>query len=140
MRLLAIPLLLAAAAGCVTTPESPSDQLSSQIFEDIPAPRDSVYRDRDAQSFSFRSSAYRCARFVYDSWAPHESVVAFYRDTMTQPPYSWTLAEDFSEKEGAARLVFTKGEDRCTVDVDRLLQKTSQGSGVVIRVRVNYTR
>jgi len=133
-------LLLSMPLACVTTQSSPSAQLSTEIFEDIPAPKDAVFRDRDSQSFSFRSKAFRCARFVYDAWSSHADTVRFFRENMIQPPYSWTLVRESPEREGSTRLVFAKGEDECVVDVDRLLHKTAQGSGVVIRVFVNYNR
>lgn len=135
-------LLLAAAllGGCQSSTASSSRRLSTEIFEDLPAPRTAVYRKTGGESFSFLCRSFRCGRFVYDYPGSHEEAVSFFAETLTQPPYSWTLADSKADQVGSARMVFTKGEDRCTVEVDRVQKVGPNRANVVIRVRLNYLR
>jgi hypothetical protein len=134
----------AAVAGllvaCASSPPH-GGNFSSDIFEDIPAPRTAVYREEAAESFSYRTPTHRCGRFRYDYQGSQSETVDFFRQTMTTPPYSWALVSEEAPAEGSSHLVFKKGEDRCTVDVDRREPKHgSDGENVWILVRVNYLR
>lgn len=134
-------LLFATAllAACETTAPPPTRYLTSDVFEDIPAPKDARYRDVQGESFSYRSQTFRCAKFIYDYVGPDATVVQFYKETMGAPPYSWTLTNEDRTNEGATTLLFVKNQDTCTVDVDRVPRST-QKKHVRIQVRVNSRR
>jgi hypothetical protein len=136
--------LLAAAslvAACASTTTQPGGSFSADIFEDIPAPKTAVYHETGAQSFSYATQTHRCGRFQYDYLGSQSEAVAFFKDTMTAPPYSWTLVSEETPAEGSALLVFTKGGDRCTVDIDRHEPRHgSDAENVRILVRVNFLR
>ena len=121
-------LVSCAGAGKVAT----STVLTDKIFEDLPAPATASFEP--AGSFSFQGSAYRCGRFFYSFNGSVEECVQFYKGTMTQPPYSWTLTEETSPGSDTLHMVFAKGEDRCTLDLDQL------PNAVRIIARVNYVR
>jgi hypothetical protein len=131
----ALPLLLCLAA-CRNPPPS---HLSTDVFEDIPAPRGARYIYKKNESFSYRSPSFRCGRFLYDLHGSDAPVVRFYRDTMTAPPYNWTLTGEDRRDAGSTRLVFVKEDDRCEVDVD-FVPKTplDRPENVTVQVRVNY--
>ncbi|MGH7162327.1 MAG: hypothetical protein ACREID_02500 [Planctomycetota bacterium] len=135
-----LPAAAALLAACVSTSSSRSGKLSTDIFEDIPAPREASYRDAEGESFSYRCKSWRCGRFVYDLRGKEADATRFYRETMASPPYSWTLMEQQGEEAGSSRLVFAKNDDRCTVDIDRYVVGPQGNDSVVIRVRVNYSR
>ncbi|MHC4819000.1 MAG: hypothetical protein ACYTF8_13190 [Planctomycetota bacterium] len=126
-------------AACETTAPPPTRYLTSDIFEDIPAPKDARYRDFQGESFSYRSQTFRCAKFIYDFVGPDATVVHFYKETMSAPPYSWTLTNEDRTNEGSTTLQFVKNQDTCTVDVDRVPRAT-QKKHVRIQVRVNSRR
>ncbi len=126
-------LFTAALASCAGSGRGAvSTVLTDEIFEDLPAPATAAFEP--AGSFSFQGSAYRCGRFFYSFNGSGEECAQFYRGTMTQPPYSWTLTEETSPGQHTLHMVFTKGEDRCTLDLDRL------PTTVRIIARVNYVR
>ena len=126
-------LFTAALASCAGSGRgTTSTVLTDKIFEDLPAPATAAFEP--AGSFSFQGSAYRCGRFFYSFNGSVEECVQFYRGTMTQPPYSWTLTEETSAGPDTLHMVFAKGEDRCTLDLDRL------PTTVRIIARVNYVR
>jgi len=136
----ALALLLAALLfpACRTPPPA---YLSTDIFEDIPAPKGAEYLHEKRQSFSYRSRTFRCGRFLYTYLGSHEEVVSFYRETMTAPPYNWTLTDEDSRAAGSSRLTFEKHEDVCQVDLDRVPKPAPGGqNNVSIRVRVNYRK
>jgi len=126
-------------AACEMTAPPPTRYLTSDVFEDIPAPKDARYRDVKGESFSYRSQTFRCAKFIYDFVGPDATVVHFYKQTMGAPPYSWTLTNEDRTNEGATTLQFVKNQDTCTVDVDRVPRAT-QKKHVRIQVRVNSRR
>jgi hypothetical protein len=132
-------LALMMLAAC-QQPQKPGSTgaLNPDIFEDLPAPKDAVYRDADNESFSYRGGSFRCGRFVYDFKGSQEEATAFFKETMTTPPYNWTLAGEDQPAAGTVTLVFTKNEDRCTVDVDRLASGARGKDQVVIIVQVNH--
>ena len=133
---LGIALMLAA---CTTPLRDDEGRLSADMFEDIPAPESAVYVTRNNQSFSYRSSTFRCGKFVYEYQGSAEDVTRFYSETMANPPYSWTLASTESPGSGSTTLVFTKNDDRCTVDIDRVRRPNiDRKNNIAIRVRVNY--
>lgn len=134
MRPLACCLL--ALAAC----QAPSGGLlSSDLFEDIPAPRGARYRHAANESFSYRTATFRCALFQYEYEGSDAAVVDFYKTTMTAPPYNWTLEGEDSRAEGSTRLVFRKNEDLCQIDIDRVPRPAlERPRNVSIRVRVNY--
>lgn len=134
-------VLLAAVllAACEATAPPPTQYLSSDVFEDIPAPKDARFRDSQGESFSYRSQTFRCAKFIYDYVGSDANVVQFYKETMGAPPYSWTLTKEDRTNEGATTLQFVKNQDTCTVDVDRVPRAT-QKRHVRIQVRVNSRR
>ena len=135
MRTFAVVALLATFPACkAPVPEPVSTRIQTEIFDDVPAPKTAIYRDRGAESFSFRTTGFRCGRFVYDYDDSEESAVRFFKATMTRPPYSWKLTNEERDEEGAARLTFVKNDDRCTVNVLRI-----RGS-IVLTVRVNYRK
>ena len=131
-----LSLLLVALAAC----QAPAGrQLSSDLFEDIPAPRGARYQYAKNQSFSYRTPTFRCARFHYEYEGSDANVVSFYRQTMTSPPYNWNLAREEGQAEGSTRLVFQKNEDVCQVDIDRVPRPAlERPRNVTILVRVNY--
>jgi hypothetical protein len=126
-------------AACETTPPPASTYLSTDVFEDIPAPKDARYRDAKGESFSYRSQTFRCGKFIYDFVGSDAAVVQFYKETMGAPPYSWTLTKEDRAGEGTTTLLFVKNQDTCTVDVDRVPLST-QKLHVRIQVRVNTRR
>ena len=126
-------------AACEMTAPPPTQYLTNDIFEDIPAPKNARYRDVKAESFSYRSRTFRCAKFIYDYVGSDANVVQFYKETMGAPPYSWTLTKEDRTNEGATTLQFVKNQDTCTVDVDRVPRAT-QKQHVRIQVRVNSRR
>ncbi len=135
MRGLAAVALLATLAACkAPAPKPVSTRVQTEIFDDVPAPKTAIFRARDAESFSFRTSGFRCGRFVYDYDDSEEDAVRFYKATMTRPPYSWKLTKEERDVEGSARLTFVKNDDRCTVNVARIRGST------VLTVRVNYRK
>jgi len=130
-----LPLVLLAA--CVgTSPPTASRYLTYELFEDIPAPGSAVYRDRDSESFSYRSKNYRCARFTYDYPGTESDAARFYRSTMTQVSYGWTLTGEEKAGVGSTLLTFVKNADRVTVALDRIQHRGT----VLIDIRVNYRR
>jgi hypothetical protein len=130
--------MLPLVAACQTRP-GPSSGLSTDIFEDVPAPRGAVYVDGRHESFSYRARTFRCGLFHYE-WNDAETyLVRFYKETMVAPPYSWAFAGEEAQREGSTRLSFSKGDDRCTVDVDRVPKPGAEGR-INLVVRVNYRK
>lgn len=127
-------LLCAALLGACAATKPSGGSFSTDIFEDVPAPRTAIYRDAAHESFSYRTATHRCGRFRYDYTGSQSDAIEFFRQTMTAPPYSWAIESDEAPVDGSASLVFRKGDDRCTVDIDR------HADGVRILVRVNYLR
>jgi len=128
--------------GCRTAPESRRSP-SSEIFEDIPAPRSARVQTDKALSFSYRSDSFRCAKYVYKYSGEFRETVEFFRDVMTNPPYSWDLRTKDDQTAGPPRLTFRKSEEYCTIDI-RDLDGRSKASGaadddlVLITICVNY--
>lgn len=140
MRMVALFAGLVLAA-CTTPPADHGDRLSADMFEDIPAPKTAVYVTRSNESFSYRSGTFRCGKFVYEYQGDADEVARFYSETMANPPYSWTLAKTESPGSGSTTLVFTKNDDHCTVDIDRVPRPNiGKKNNIEIRVRVNYRR
>ena len=139
MRLLRLAALLACAA-CSTTGGGSGRVLNTDIFEDLPAPKTASYRYQNGESFAYRAKTFRCGRFLYRFAGPVDEATGFFRDTMTAPPYNWTLADEQTPAEGSTILVFTKADDRCTVDIDRLSGPEESPPDVTILVRLNYRR
>jgi len=134
---LAVAVLLAAC----TPPTQRSGRLSPDIFEDIPAPKSARYIYRQHESFSYRSKTFRCGKFLYEYQGDVDDAVRFFKDTMGNPPYSWTLADEVAPGSGSTTLVFTKNTDRCTVDIDRVPRpELKRQKNVEIKVRVNYRK
>lgn len=134
MSFRALPLLALVFAACVGgPPPSPSRHLTSEPFEDLPAPRAAIYRDADSQSFAMRSQSFRCGRFLYDYPGPDADAVRFFKETMTQVPFGWTFEGEERAGEGSTRLKFTKRGDRCSIDVDRVPFRQM----VTLDIRVN---
>ncbi|MFQ5843907.1 MAG: hypothetical protein ACE5JG_02865 [Planctomycetota bacterium] len=132
MRTFTVLCALALASCSAVGPTSRlSREIGTEIFEDVPSPAAARYDDAGGRSFSFQGPAYRCGRFVFSIEGTVEEAASFYRGTMTQPPYSWTLT---NEKMDGAVLVlsFEKGEDRCVVQIDR------RKDHVQVVARVNY--
>jgi hypothetical protein len=136
----ALAAMLAIGAGC-QAPAAPTAPLATDIFEDVPAPRGAAYLDRRLESFSYRAATFRCGLFAYDWHGSESDVIRFYKETMTTPPYSWTFSGQEGAEEGSTRLLFVKGDDRCTVDVDRVPRPGIENRDVLsLVVRVNYRR
>ena len=134
--------VLALGGACSSSPYR-DGPFTDDIFEDIPAPRAAVYRHANAESFSYTSGSltFRCGRFEYTYKGSQPELVEFFTQTMTAPPYSWALEKEESLVEGSTLLVFTKSDDRCTVDVERRAIRHRSGSDdLVILVRVNFLR
>jgi hypothetical protein len=133
-----IPLLslLSLVAACESTTPPPT-RLSNRIFEDVITPRGAAYLDADGQSFSYERPTFRCGRFAFDWQGEETDAVRFYKERMTAPPYSWMFSGEDGADSGSTRLHFVKGDDRCTVDVDRIpkpgIEKRNNLS-IVIRV------
>ena len=136
----AIVLVLVVAA-CEATNAPESAYLPTDVFEDIPAPRDATYRDSKLESFSYRGRSFRCGKFTFDYEGSDADVARFYKETMTAPPYSWTHTNTDRVKSGSTTLTFLKNQDTCTVAIDRV-PKPGAGNQrhVQIEVRVNYRR
>lgn len=136
MKRLAAMTLLALAACRGGAPPPASTRLATEIFDDVPAPKNAAYREGKGESFSFRTSGFRCGRFVYDYPDSEEDAVRFFKETMQRPPYSWKLTKEERAEEGAARLTFVKNEDTCTVNVLTIPYRKT----IVLTVRVNYRK
>ena len=135
-RLLCCALIL--FAGCETTPED-NRVLRTAQFEDIPVPRGSTYRTSKERSYSYRSENFRCGQFHYDYDGTVEAAERFFRDTMVRAPYNWKLDAEDSTSSGSVRLVFTKDDERCTVDVDYVPgTRRDHLPTVFILLRLNY--
>jgi hypothetical protein len=138
MSLARIPLLalLSLAAACQSS-QPPPTRLSNKIFEDVITPRGATYIDTADRSFSYEQPTFRCGRFAFDWQGPEADAVRFYKERMTAPPYSWSFTGEDGADSGSTRLHFVKGDDRCTVDVDRIpkpgIEKKNNLS-IVIRV------
>lgn len=137
-----VALVFLVVGACQQTQQGPASKyVRTEIFEDVPAPKGAVYREQEGQSFSYSSDHFRCGKFVYDYSATAEDAVAFFKETMTQPPYSWVLKdESWRPAEGIAALTLVKNEDRCTVDVKRTTPPGAEEPQVSLVVRVNYNR
>ena len=135
-------LLLCASVlfvGCKTTPED-NRALGNAQFEDVPVPRGATYRNAKEKSYSYRSKNFRCGRFRYHYDGSVKDATNFFRTTMVRAPYNWTLNEDDRAPKGSTRLVFTKDDERCTIDVDYVPgTRKSNIPTVFILVRLNYT-
>ena len=59
---------------------------------------------------------------------------------MVNSTYRWKFADETATATGSSRLVFTKNEERCTIDVERIPgSKNKQDKPVVfIHIRLNY--
>jgi len=124
------------SAGCQSAPE-PARVLSTEIFEDIPAPATARVQTDNAVSFAYHSESFRCAKYVYKYRGGVDEAVAFFRDVMVKPPYSWELRQEADLPSGHARIDFRKGEEFCTVDIRS--RETGNGDGLVlITIHVNY--
>jgi hypothetical protein len=57
---------------------------------------------------------------------------------MARAPFSWELNDATGTAEGSTTLVFTKNDERCTVDIDRVPRPETKEQDVLILVRLNY--
>ena len=138
---LAVFLLSPAACESARAPDSPGT-LTTAIFEDVPAPRDARYRAGGGESFSYQSETFRCGRFQFEYPGLPEAAADFFRQTMTRPPYNWTLGPETPDGAGGTMLELTKLDDRCVIEI-KLLPVSVAGSESrtsSIKVRVNVTR
>ncbi|MHC4934506.1 MAG: hypothetical protein ACYTGV_20215 [Planctomycetota bacterium] len=117
-----------------------SGPVSTDIFEDLPAPKGAQYRQTNAESFSYHGETFRCGRFAYDYRGNHAETVQFFKTTMTSPPYNWTFATQHRSAAESTTLVFTKHNDRCTVDIDRVAEDEDGRDHLELLVRLNFTR
>ena len=144
MRLMSLGAVVALAilAACQEPPRTDESRyIRDEPFEDLPAPKDSVYRDRQRESFSYSSESFRCGKFLYDYEATPEETVAFFKQTMTKPPYGWKIEDErWRPDDGIANLTLLKNSDRCTIEVRRVKVARDARPKVAIEVRVNYTR
>ena len=124
------------AAGCQTAPE-PGRVLSTEIFEDIPAPATARVQTDNAVSFAYHSESFRCAKYVYKFRGTVDEAVSFFREVMVKPPYSWELRQEADLPSGHARIDFRKGEEFCTVDI-RTREAGNRSGLVLITIHVNY--
>jgi len=124
-------------ASCQSTADAPRI-LDDEIFEDIPAPRSARVETDSAQSFSYSSESFRCAKYVYRFVGRVEEAAEFFATTMTRPPYSWELGEQADLPTGHERMSFTKGEEYCVVDMRTTVSRTGEPDLVTIIIRVNY--
>jgi hypothetical protein len=136
MRLAALAVL-ALSMACESTSNGQGYYLHTDIFEDIPAPRGVAYKHAKHESFAYRSRTFRCGKFLFEWKGPQTECVRFYRETMTAPPYSWTLTEENTPGTGSTQLVFVKGYDRCSVEIDHVPQNQALDNNSIV-VRVNY--
>ena len=116
-----LPLLalLSLAAAC-QSPPAPPTRLSTNIFEDVITPRGASYLTAEGRSFSYERPTFRCGRFAFDWQGNEAEAVRFYKERMVAPPYSWTFSGEDGADSGSTRLHFVKGDDQCTVDIDRI--------------------
>lgn len=136
----ALAALLLLAAACTSTPAPPTP-LSTQPFEDVIAPRGATYVQANGKSFAYRRPTFRCGRFSWDWRGAEADAVRFYKERMVAPPYSWTFAGDEGAQSGSTRLFFVKGDDRCSVDIDRIPKPgVDMEKNLSIIVRVNYRK
>lgn len=136
MKIAAI-LAFAWLAAC-EAPGASTGLLQADQFEDIPVPRAARCRTHHAESFSYRTDTFRCGKFVYDYQGTVAEVVRYFRDTMARAPFSWELKDASGTAEGSTTLVFTKNDERCTVDIDRIPRPETKEQDVLILVRLNY--
>jgi len=133
----AIWLLVLVLGGCRTAPES-GQVLSTEIFEDIPAPATARVQTDKAVSFAYRSDSFRCAKYIYTFEGEVEEAVAFFSDVMVRPPYSWDLRHEAELPVGHALMNFRKGEEYCTVDIRARDSRPEDADLVLITICVNY--
>lgn len=137
---LALAALLSLAAACASSP-GPGTPLSTNPFEDVIAPRGATYLHANGESYAYRRPTFRCGRFAFDWQGPEADAVRFYKDRMTAPPYSWTFSGDEGAQSGSTRLYFVKGDDRCSVDIDRIPKPgIDKQNNLSIVIRVNCHR
>jgi len=130
----------AATAGCDSIAERrpPGSRLEPDIFQDVPAPVGARYVDDHSESFSYRGGTFRSGRFEFRYDGTAAEAADFYRDTMTKSPYDWILEQENPREDGSS-FVFTKNQDRCTVDIDPI-ESVGGPREVRILVRVNFRR
>ena len=137
VRILPLLALLPLLGACQSKPP-PATRLSTKIFEDVITPRGVTYLEADGQSFAYIQPSFRCGRFTFDWQGPEADAIRFYKERMTAPPYSWTFTGDEGARSGSTRLHFVKGDDRCTVDVDRIPKPgVEKRDNLSIVIRVN---
>jgi hypothetical protein len=124
-------------AACQSTTDVPRI-LDDEIFEDIPAPRSARVETESAQSFSYSSDSFRCAKYVYRFVGEVSEAAEFFSSTMTRPPYSWELKKRDELPAGHERMSFTKGEEFCVVDMRTTTSREGEADLVTITIRVNY--
>ena len=133
---IAVALIVCCAACQAAGPRSGT--LRTDQFDDIPVPSGAAYRISGAESYCYRTETFRCGRFVYDYPGRPEQARDYFTSAMVRPPYSWGLTEDKKAGNGAFRLVFTKNDERCTVDLTGAADdSTDDGGASVIHVRLN---
>ena len=114
--------------------------LTTDVFDDIPAPRTARVKTDEARSFSHEqtSGAHRCAQYVYQYVGESEEAVAFFEQTMSRPPYSWELVKIAELTAGHDQLTYRKGDETCVVDIRTTESKDDEGDDITITIRVNY--
>ncbi len=140
---LALALSLVATAGCdsLAARRPPGSRLEPDIFKDVAAPSGARYIDDHSESFSYRGGTFRSGRFEFMlEGADADAVIDFYRRTMPGSPYDWILEQE-DPRESGQTFVFTKNQDRCTVDVDQLpAHRARPREGVRILLRINFRK
>ncbi len=139
MFLACVAVTAATLTGCQSAPAK-QGRFSNRIFEDLPTPKDAVYRDNDWESFSYQGDTWRSGRFHFTYRGSEERAVAFFTRTMTDPTYGWTLENEDRRSVGSSKLIFSKSGDRCTVDIDASARSGREDAQLQIYIRVNHRR
>jgi hypothetical protein len=99
-----------------TVEDTRSKTISRNLPEDIPVPRDMTYVTRLNQSFGYSEGGVRLGRYHLWGNVPGDEVAAFYRETMPQRPYGWTLVNE--QSHGATNVLhFRKDSDRVDISI-----------------------
>ncbi|MHC4820151.1 MAG: hypothetical protein ACYTDX_00350 [Planctomycetota bacterium] len=115
-------LVLPACAGMAGSAPH-SRVLTTKQFPDIPVPRGFGLDSTTVDTFTYSEggnhrTALRMGRLNYEGSTPVEAVVAYYETEMPRPMHGWSAGEVLpASDDGASRLLFVRGEDRCVVRV-----------------------
>lgn len=130
---LAALILALPSTGCYLMgmgPGTPSMELSSAQFDDIPVPRGFALIDSEGRSFSYSEggngpSPVRLGRLEYSGLGDADEILQWYAAEMPRAIHGWSSG---SAVEGRPSILFTKGGERCLV--------TAKPEGSALRITV----